>query len=99
MNAALGEVANSNTIPVENIQPIREFGVDEPINNQPLVTPILQPEVAPIVQPEISSQPKVLTKKSGFANNKFFMLIAIAFFLASCVFLGYEVFNYFQLTK
>ena len=37
--------------------------------------------------------------KSGFANNKFFMVIAIMFFVASCVFLGYEVFNYFQVTK
>ena len=42
---------------------------------------------------------KKLTKKAGFANSKFFMLVAIAFFLASCIFLGYEVFNYFQLTK
>ena len=99
LNAALGEVANSNTIPVENIQPIREFGVDEPVNNQPVVTSVVQPEVSPVVQSEISSTPKILTKKAGFANNKFFMVVAIAFFLASCVFLGYEVFNYFQLTK
>ena len=36
-------------------------------------------------------------KNSGFANNKFFMVIAIAFFLAACVFLGYEAFQYFGL--
>jgi len=34
---------------------------------------------------------------SGFANNRFFIVMAIVFFLAACVFLGYEVFNYFQM--
>lgn len=89
LNAALGEVANSTSIPVENIQPVREFGVDEvaktPVNVAPATTP---------VQPESTSG-----QKAGFANSKFFMVVAVAFFLASCIFLGYEVFNYFQLTK
>ena len=95
LNAALGEVASAETIPVENIAPVREFGVDAP--TQTTVNP--QPVVAPVVQPETVVVPKKLTKKAGFANSKFFMLVAIAFFLASCIFLGYEVFNYFQITK
>lgn len=95
LNAALGEVANSTAIPVENIEPVREFGVEAPAA-QP--APV-QPSVAPMVQPEVASDPKILTKKAGFANSKFFMVVAIAFFLASCVFLGYEAYNYFQLVK
>ena len=95
LNAALGEVASAETIPVENIAPVREFGVEAPV--QTVIS--TQPIVAPMVQSEVVSEPKKLTKKAGFANSKFFMLVAIAFFLASCIFLGYEVFNYFQLTK
>jgi len=90
LNAALGEVASSASIPVEKIEPIREFGVDEvvktPVNDEPAV-----PEP---VQPQGNVSPK-----AGFANSKFFIVVAVAFFLASCIFLGYEVFNYFQLTK
>ena len=65
---------------------IREFGQDEPVI--PLVN-----DVTPAVQ----EQPKTLTKSPGFANNKFFLVIALTFFLASCVFLGYEVFKYVQM--
>lgn len=93
LNAALGEVANSTAIPVENIQPVREFGVD---------APIAQPSVQPSVitpQPAVMNDNNVNTGKAGFANSKFFMVVAIAFFLASCIFLGYEVYNYFQLVK
>ena len=94
LNAALGEAAKDTTIPVENIESVREFGEDAPLVNTTPAQPI-----APMVQPEVASDPKTLTKKAGFANSKFFMVVAIAFFLASCVFLGYEVFNYFQLAK
>jgi len=96
LNAALGEVANSTAMSVENIDSVREFGVETPA-----VTPAsTQPTAVPsMVQPAVSTDPKVLTKKAGFANSKFFMVVAIAFFLASCVFLGYEVYNYFQLVK
>lgn len=98
LNAALGELSNSAaTIPVENIEPIREFGVEEPVNSPVNVQqPVTQP-VPPAVSDETSVSGS--TQKAGFANSKFFMVVAIAFFLASCVFLGYEVFNYFQLTK
>lgn len=99
LNAALGEVANSSPIPVDNIEPIREFGVDTPVQ-QP-VTPLVQEPVVTAssnVLPNGSSVAN-LDKKAGFANSKFFMVVAIAFFLASCIFLGYEVFQYFQLTK
>ena len=94
LNAALGEVANSTSIPVENINVVREFGEETPV-----AQPVAQPGIAPMIQPTTVADPKVLTKKAGFANSKFFMVIAIAFFMASCIFLGYEVFNYFQLTK
>ena len=97
LNAALGEVANSATIPVENIEPVREFGVDAPVQ-QPVIPPIVNPSTPPVLDNAQAVAPEV-AKKAGFANSKFFMVVAIAFFLASCVFLGYEVFNYFQLTK
>lgn len=93
LNAALGEVANTATIPTQDISSVREFGVDAPVVAQP------QPAVASMVQPDVNVQAKKLTKKAGFANSKFFMVVAIAFFLASCIFLGYEVFQYFQITK
>ena len=93
LNAALGEVANSTAIPVENIQPVREFGVDAPVAE----SVVQQPVVAPVQQPVVENN--VNTGKAGFANSKFFMVVAIAFFLASCIFLGYEVYNYFQLVK
>lgn len=90
LNAALGEVASSTSIPVENIDPVREFGVDE--------TPKTESSVNPSEHKVVQSVDTV-DSKAGFANSKFFMVVAVAFFLASCIFLGYEVFNYFQLTK
>ena len=96
LNAALGEVANTASIPAQDISAVREFGVEEPVVP---VQNVQQPVVAPMSQPEVMSQPKKLSKKAGFVNSKFFMVVAIAFFLASCIFLGYEVFNYFQITK
>ena len=102
LNAALGEAANATTIPVENIEPVREFGEEAPVVAPAPVAvapvPAAPTAVAPMVQPEMTTDPKVL-KKAGFANSKFFMVVAIAFFMASCVFLGYEVYNYFQLVK
>ena len=86
LNEALSEVSSSSSIPVSNVQPIRDFGVDE-------VKP-----TEPVQQVQMPNN-DVAGNKSGFANNKFFMVIAIMFFVASCVFLGYEVFNYFQVTK
>ncbi len=82
LNAALNEASDSAAIPVQNVEPIREFGVDTPSTTIP-ETP----------QDTGDNPPQ----SSGFANNKFFMVIAIAFFLASCVFLGYEVFRYFKI--
>ena len=95
LNAALGEVANTTAIPVENIQPVRDFGVDAPVQAVPVAAQV----IAPMQQPEVAAQDASLNKKAGFANSKFFMVVAVAFFLASCIFLGYEVFSYFQLTK
>ena len=57
-------------------------------------------KLIPVVQPEVADpNSNTGTGKAGFANSKFFMVVAVAFFLASCIFLGYEVFNYFQLIK
>lgn len=94
LNEALGEIANNSPIPVENIEPIREFGVETPLVNSQIETPKV--DNMNINNTTLSQE---MVKKGGFVNNKFFMVIAISFFLASCVFLGYEVFNYFQLTK
>ena len=55
------------------------------------------PNTPPVEQPAVAHMST--TNKAGFASGKFFMVVAIAFFVASCVFLGYEVFHYFQLTK
>jgi hypothetical protein len=96
LNAALGEVASSATIPVENIEPVREFGVDAPVT-EPVVQ---QPVVASVPETPVTAEGQpIATGKAGFANSKFFMVVAVAFFLASCIFLGYEVYNYFQLVK
>ena len=90
LNKALGEAVNDNVMVTSNVEPIREFGVDT-VNTE------ISKEAVVSENPSVesNSKPKVLTR-SGFADNKFFMVVAIAFFLASCIFLGYEVFNYFQ---
>ena len=72
-------------VTTETVAPIREFGQDEP------VIPLAQ-NVEPAVE-----DAKTLTRSPGFANSKFFMVIALAFFIASCVFLGYEVFRFVQM--
>ena len=89
LNMALGEVSSETKISSTDVSSIREFGQEEPIPASVAPTPVVSNESA--------SAPS--NGQSGFANNKFFMFIAIAFFMASCVFLGYEVFNYFQLVK
>ena len=94
LNAALGEVANTASIPVENIEPVRDFGVETPV--QLVSQPVVEQQVAPVGDNAVSG---TSNKKAGFANSKFFMVVAIAFFLASCIFLGFEVYNYFQITK
>ena len=88
LNSALGEM--SQAIPVSDIEAVKDFGVDEPATN---VAP------APVADTTNATDGTTSTGKAGFANSKFFMFIALAFFFASCVFLGYEVFNYFQMVK
>ena len=88
LNVALGEVSSDKTIQVENVSPIREFGIDEPI---------VQNNVAPTEEIAVQDNQLVRTRTMGFANNKFFMVVAIVFFVAACVFLGYEVFRYFSI--
>lgn len=72
----------------QNLETVREFGTDDNVTFQG--APIQ--EVKNIVQPKNSAM-------QGFMNNKFVMVIAILFFLASCVFLGYEMFSFFTLEK
>lgn len=89
LNSALGEISKES-IPVENISAIKEFGEDD-------ATPLVQPVQS--VQADPKNAPKVLSKKAGFANSKFFMFVAVGFFVASCIFMGYEAFSYYQLVK
>ena len=89
LNSALGEVSKDNILPVQDVSSIREFGQDEPVVNN-----VVNNNEVNNVQ---NNENPVGTGKAGFANNKFFMVIAIAFFLAACVFLGYEVFQYFKI--
>ena len=86
LNKALGEVSEEKVVaaPQEGVESLREFGVDQPAM-------VVTPEETPA---EVQAAP---VASRGFANNKFFMAIAILFFIASCVFLGYEAFQYFQL--
>lgn len=88
LNEALGEISSDKTVITQNVEPIREFGVDE-------VKPVVENTVA---EPTVTQQ-SVGRGKAGFANNKFFMVIAILFFVSACIFLGYEAFRYFSLVK
>ena len=88
LNMALGEVSEDKTMTTESegVQALRQFGSDEPV---------LPPQEQLVT---VQENAKTLTRSKGFANNKFFVIIAIAFFIAACVFLGYEAFQYFQIT-
>lgn len=97
LNEALGEVSSDNVVKTLDVQPIREFGVDEV---KPEVPSILTPNTPVENTVPTNESVKTLTRtKAGFANNKFFMVVAILFFVAACVFLGYEAFRYFQAVK
>ena len=89
LNQALGEISTKNAVSVSDVNSLRDFGQDNALNNEQLVQPVLNNDVLP----------QVTNSNGGFANKKFFMVIAILFFVAACVFLGYEAFMYFQLTK
>lgn len=88
LNQALGEVSNEGVQAVSNIESVREFGMDEPVS----VSADNGAFSATDSSVGASSSPS-----GGFIQSKFFMIIAIVFFLASCVFLGYEAFNYFKI--
>lgn len=81
LNVVLGEVSKDNIVQAADVAPIREFGQDD---------------VSSTTSNNVSI-PMETNDKAGFASNKFLMVVAITFFLAACVFLGYEVFNYFKL--
>lgn len=89
LNIALGEVSSKDSpIAINNVESIREFGVDDTDNK------VVQ-EVNKVTETSVNVTP--VSQSGGFAHNKFFMFVAITFFVASCVFLGYEVFQYFQI--
>ena len=91
LNEALGEVSADKVIPMENIQPIRDFGVDQ-VKDETTTSNITSLENNNINTVNNNGA-------AGFANNKFFMVIAILIFVGACVFLGYEAFTYFQAVK
>jgi len=92
LNSALGEISKE-AIAVADINAIKEFGEDD--------TPVVQATQPVASETPIVAEnaPKVLTRKAGFANSKFFMFVAVGFFIASCIFMGYEAFNYYQIVK
>lgn len=89
LNIVLGEVTSDNAVKVEDASPLREFGQSD-------VAPVANTEAQTL---ESAPKAKTLTKSKGFANNKFITVIAVLFFIAACVFLGYEIYNYFQIVK
>ena len=95
LNEALGEVSTDKILATDNVEPIREFGVDD-VKETSL--PNSAPSADTVSVPDVQSS-NTSSTIAGFANNKFFMVIAILFFVAACVFLGYEAFRYFQLAK
>ena len=83
-----------------NLKPIfADAGDAKPVMVTPVETIREFGQDGQINNQDVEELPKASQKTLGFANNKFFMVIAIAFFLASCVFLGYEVFKYIQMVK
>ena len=92
LNAALGEVTSDATLPVQDVSSIREFGKEDVATEGSPVTP---PSFVGSAQS--ASVPPAAT--GGFANNKFFTVIAIILFVGACVFLGYEAFRYFNLVR
>ena len=94
LNEALGEVSSDKVVVSNDISSIREFGQDTPVvNNTPQAVPNSSNEM-------VNNDVKVLSRKrAGFANKKFFVVIAILFFVSACVFMGYEAFRYFQAVK
>ena len=85
LNIALGDVdKNVDAVtPVNDVEALRKFGQHDSIESNTL---------------ENVNDKVPQTNNGGFANKKFFMIIAIVLFIAACCFLGYEAYNYFQLT-
>lgn len=95
LKIALGEVTSDTSVKVDDAESFREFGQETPA----LETPTEVAEFAETSAVEQAGPVKTLKRSKGFANSKFITVVAILFFVASCLFLGYEIFNYFQLTK
>ena len=101
LTSALDGASNVNEVKTPDAQPFREFGQSNS-NTVPNVENNVMSTNNVVTAPPVdntNADVKVLTKSRGFANNKFFMVVAIFVFICACVFLGYEAFRYFQLTK
>lgn len=79
-NQGQSSIGNINVTP-ENLNVVREFGVDEPIVTDQNGVPVAN------------------RAAGGFINSKILLFVVVLLFLASCVFLGYEIYSYFTLTK
>ena len=93
LNNALNEVSTDKVVSSEasDVNSLRDFGTsDKDLKNEPSVEN--KAVEAPV-------EAKKLTRSKGFANNKFFTIVAIILFAAACCFLGYEAFKYFTMTK
>lgn len=89
LNEALGEVTLGNNLSVENLNSVREFGMEQP-------TESTNSSLVEGANPSVSVGN---TGKSGFASSKILAIISIVLFIGVCIFLGYEMFNYFQTIK
>ena len=76
----LSDALGEATVPVSDVDALREFG---------------QSDTAAPVEPATTEQTQP-AGNSGFANNKYVLIVAFVFFIASCAFLGYEVYQYLQ---
>ncbi len=83
LGALSGGQSSVGNMPVtpDNLNVVREFGVDEPVTTG-------DGGSAPMSKPV-----------AGFVNSKILLILVIIFFLASCVFLGYEIYKYVTLPK
>lgn len=93
LNKVLGEENVDKVVKTEDsgVESLREFGTSDKtlsVENDSSVNSMVQPEHEKV---------KTLSRSKGFANNKFFTVIAIILFLAACAFLGYEAFQYFTM--
>ena len=91
LNNALNNNNLENIVVTNDAESLRAFGVNEGATvNTETPAPAQVPEAAPA---------KTLTRTKGFANSIVVTVIGVILFVAACVFMGYEIFNYFHLAR